>query len=300
MSKTWVSAAKQLPGSFAEDFPLSKFTSWRVGGPAEYVYRPTTIEDCQRLLGMIPTAIPVTWLGLGSNTLIRDGGIAGVVIITQGRLSNVLQLGEQQIYAEAGASCAQVARFSARSNLQGAEFLAGIPGTIGGALAMNAGCYGSETWTFVEKVKLINRQGELFDQFPTDFKIGYRSVSLPSDTWFVAATLTLAPGSKATALTTIRNLLDSRANSQPTGDHSCGSVFRNPEGDYSGRLIEACGLKGLQQGGAQVSVKHANFIVNHGTASATDIEQLITQVQQQVQEKFGILLHREVKIIGSK
>lgn len=298
MIKHWIAAANDLPGEFSENLPLNKFTSWRVGGPGDFVYRPETIIDCGQLLKIVPADVPVTWLGLGSNTLIRDGGLPGLTIITQGRLGEVSMADEHTIYAEAGVSCAQVARFSARQNLQGAEFLAGVPGTMGGALRMNAGCFGSETWEFVDAVTLINRQGEILHKLSADFTVGYRSVSLPPETWFVAATLKLTPGDKAESLAKIRQLLDSRANTQPTGDHSCGSVFRNPEGDYSGRLIEASGLKGLQKGGAEVSTKHANFIINQGEATATDIEQLILHVQQQVQQNFGIELQQEVKIIG--
>jgi len=298
MIEQWIKDAKNLPGDFAENVPLSKFTSWRVGGIGEYVYRPQSVTDLQQILPLVPAETPITWLGLGSNTLIRDGGLSGLVIVTQSRLNTIQLIDDCTVYAEAGSSCAQVARFSARHHLTGAEFLAGVPGTMGGALAMNAGCFGAETWQQVSHVTLINRQGQLIKKMSSDFKVGYRTVLLPNDHWFVATSMQLQQGHKEHSLAKIRELLDQRSNTQPTGEHSCGSVFRNPSGDYAGRLIETSGLKGYQVGGASVSNKHANFIINKGQATAKDIEQLVMYVQQQVLNNHGVLLQPEVKIIG--
>ena len=298
MIDDFVAQANQLPGEFSQNLSLERYNSWRVGGPGEYVYLPKSIEDLQQFISIIPNDMPITWLGLGSNTLIRDGGVKGAVIVTQGRMSTIEVRDDNRLYAEAGASCAQVARFGARNNLTGAEFLAGVPGTMGGALAMNAGCFGSETWEFIESVTMLTREGKLQTLTADAFEIGYRSVARPVDGWFISAVLKLTPGVKEESLGKIRVLLDSRAASQPTGEHSCGSVFRNPANDYSGRLVEACGLKDYHIGGAKVSPKHANFILNTGAATAAEIEELIFFVQKQVNDKFGVELKCEVKVIG--
>ena len=208
------------------------------------------------------------------------------------------QLDSVIIRAEAGVSCAKLARFCARLGLAGGEFLAGIPGTVGGALAMNAGCYGSETWESIVAVETLSSHGERHIRKPTEYQISYREVKGPADECFVAGHFRLTEGSKDVSLEKIRALLERRAATQPTGDHSCGSVFRNPPGDYAARLIEASGLKGLQIGGAKVSLKHANFIINQGDATAAQIEGLINHVANVVQEKHGIELRREVRIIG--
>lgn len=298
MIEQWVKQAKALPGKFFENLMLNQYTSWRIGGPGEFVYCPQSIVDCQQLLASVPETVPITWLGLGSNTLIRDGGVPGLVLITQRSLSAITILDQQRLYVEAGAACAQVARISARQHLKGIEFLAGIPGTIGGALAMNAGCFGHEIWQYVLEAIMIDRQGQLQHHSAKDFEIGYRSVSIPQTRGFLAATLQLVPGNKEQSLAIIRELLNRRADTQPTGEHNCGSVFRNPKGDYAGRLIEASGLKGYVIGDAAVSTKHANFIINRGHATSSDIEALIQEIQQRVLQQFAIELQPEVKVIG--
>jgi UDP-N-acetylmuramate dehydrogenase len=203
------------------------------------------------------------------------------------------------IKVEAGVSCASMARFAARNNLSGGEFWAGIPGTMGGALRMNAGCHGGETWQYVVEVQTINRHGEIRVRKPEEFEIGYRHVSGLGDEWFLSATLKLAEGSKETSLELIKELLAHRANTQPINEYNCGSVFRNPPQNFAARLIESCGLKGFNIGGAMVSQKHANFIINHeGSACAADIEALIHLVQTKVREQTTIELIHEVHIIG--
>lgn len=291
---------QELYGSLLENVSLSDYTSWRVGGPAQRLYIPKDCDDLVNFLKQLPPKEPLLFLGLGSNTLIRDGGIKATVVVTQPALSKLKFLAPTVIRAEAGVASPAFARFSARKSLSGAEFLAGIPGTIGGALAMNAGCNGSETWEIVKAVETINRHGEKKLRYPSDYQIAYRSVNVFPDEFYLAAHFQLKPGNKEQSLEKIRSLLAHRAATQPTNEPSCGSVFRNPENDYAARLIESCGLKGLKIGAASVSTKHANFIVNEGQATAADIEALIEKVSDTVLKKQHIQLIREVHIIGDK
>lgn len=279
--------------------PLAEYTTWRVGGRAKQLYKPKGVVDLALFLKQLPKDEPVLWLGLGSNSLIRDTGFNGTVVVTQGCLREIKLIGDGLVHVEAGVSCASMARFCARANLSGGEFWAGIPGTMGGALRMNAGCFGSETWQTVVEVKTMKRNGEILVRQPQEFEIAYRHVAGLEEEWFVGATCRLANGEKEKSLQIIKELLAHRANTQPTNEYNCGSVFRNPPGNFAARLIESCGLKGKQIGGAVVSSKHANFIINqHGVASATDIETLIELVQNTVQQATTISLVREVHIIG--
>lgn len=287
-----------LRGRLLIDEPMSQHTTWRVGGRARRFYTPAGIEDLCAFLRQLPPDEPLLWLGLGSNLLVRDGGIAGTVIACFGGLDGLTLEGDGCVRAEAGVPCAKVARFCARQGLVGAEFLAGIPGAMGGALAMNAGAFGGETWPLVSEVEVVDRHGERRTRHPQEYRVGYRSVSGPEGEWFVAVRLRLEQGDGQAASERIRALLERRGQTQPTQQPNAGSVFRNPPGDYAGRLIEDCGLKGQRIGGACVSEKHANFIVNLGDATAADIEQLIERVAQTVYEKHGIRLEREVKIVG--
>lgn len=298
MSDLLSSSASSLRGKLLKDQRLDQYTSWRTGGAADFVYLPDDLADLSQFLHALPESMPLTWLGLGSNLLIRDGGIAGVVIVTQGALAKLDLLDQRQVRAEAGVSAAQLARFSARAGLTGLEFMAGIPGTVGGALAMNAGCYGGETWMHVCAVETINRRGEIKRREPHDFSIAYRHVQRPADEWFVAGCFQLEAGEREKSLEAIRTLIDKRNASQPTGTANCGSVFRNPTGGFAGQLIESCGLKGKRIGGAVVSDKHANFILNESHATSADIEQLIFAVQDEVEQKTGVRLMPEVCIIG--
>lgn len=287
-------------GTLLENEPLKEYSSWKAGGHAKQLYKPLNREDLSRFLKQLPANEPLLWLGLGSNTLIRDGGFPGTVIATQGALTSLEQTNPLFIKAEVGVSCASLARFSARHELAGIEFMAGIPGTVGGALRMNAGCYNGQTWDHILEVECINRQGEIVIRKPTDFSIAYRYVA-PTDTreeWFLSGTFKLNEGNKSHSLAMIKELLDRRSQTQPINEANCGSVFRNPPQNYAARLIEQCGLKGHRIGGAIVSTKHANFIINDGTAKAADIEQLIEFVQHRVAEETGITLIREVHIIG--
>lgn len=299
----------EIRGEMRVHEPMSQHTSWRAGGYAERYYIPADLNDLACFLHDLPADEPVYVVGLGSNLLIRDGGLRGTVVAVHAQL-NDLQLIEQNdlgglIYAGAGVACAKIARFAAKHQLAGAEFLAGIPGTAGGALAMNAGCFGAETWEIVARVQMINQSGEIFVRQPEEYMIGYRSVKLQhaltgvaESEWFAGGYFRLPHGNQAESRQKIKQLLAQRIRSQPLNQPNAGSVFRNPPGDYAARLIEACGLKGFCIGGAMVSPKHANFIVNTGNANATDIEALILLAQDKVKKETGIELIQEVRIIG--
>jgi UDP-N-acetylmuramate dehydrogenase len=283
------------------DEPMAAHTSWRVGGTADCYFEPRNISDLQEFLSDLPADIPILWIGYGSNLLVRDGGIRGVVIAT-GRMERTLErISDTQVRAGAGVACARLAKQCATWELGPSAFMAGIPGTLGGALAMNAGAFGGETWSHVESVETIDRSGRLRTRPRADYEIGYRSVSGPADEWFVAVTFRYQHqrdlGKDATA---IRSMLARRSESQPLGQASCGSVFRNPPDGYAGELIESCGLKGARIGGAVVSQKHANFIVNDAGATAADIEALIEHVRDAVADATGIRLHAEVRIVGDE
>lgn len=289
-----------LRGSLLTNEPLAKYTTWRVGGNARVLYKPKGLDDLTNFFQLTPKTEPLLMLGLGSNSLIKDEGFNGIVVLTRGTLSGIELLDSDTVRTEAGVSCATMARFTARNNLGGGEFWAGIPGTMGGALRMNAGCFDGETWNFVQSVETITRDGKIHVRFPEEFDISYRSVNgLAPDEYFVAATFKLRQGNKDNSLKKIKDLLDRRAKTQPTSDFNCGSVFRNPPSKFAAQLIESCGLKGISIGGAMVSDKHANFIINNqGTARALDIYNLISHVQKTVFEKTEISLVREVHIIG--
>jgi UDP-N-acetylmuramate dehydrogenase len=309
--------AMTLRGRLELDVDMSRHVSWRAGGRAARVYSPADLDDLCDFLRRQPESEPLHFVGLGSNLLVRDGGLQGTVLHLHSALSRI-EIDEPLsnrsgrdapptsplglVYAEAGVASPKVARFAANHDLIGAEFLAGIPGTVGGALAMNAGCYGQETWESVSQVLTVNRQGVTRRRSPREFRVGYRHVApdAPRDEWFVAAWFMLPRGDGRASRARIKDLLQRRIASQPLQLPNAGSVFRNPPGDHAARLIEACGLKGARLGGAQVSEKHANFIVNLGGATAADIEGLIDQVEAAVLAKSGVQLIREVRIIGER
>ena len=287
-----------MKGRLLTNEKLAKYTSWRVGGCADRLYMPLDRADLIEFVAQLPANEPVFWMGLGSNLLIRDGGIRGTVINTKGRLKAMRRTDEGAVYVEAGVPCAHVARFCAEQGLVGAEFLAGIPGTMGGALKMNAGAFGGETWTLVNQVDMLTARGEVIIRPPQDFTVSYRSVKGKDGEWFLSALLQLPEGDTIASQQKIKGLLEKRAQTQPTNQPSCGSVFKNPEGDFAARLIEQSGLKGYSIGGACVSEKHANFIVNTGKATAANIETLISYVQDKVNEQHGVMLRTEVCMVG--
>lgn len=278
--------------------PLARYTSWRVGGKADRLFIAENLNELQAFIQTVDSAEPIEFIGLGSNLLVRDGGMRGTVVVMHQAL-NELRVDGKYIYAEAGVTCGKLARFCANQSKQGAEFMAGIPGTVGGALAMNAGCYGTETWNIVHQVLTIDRQGETHVRNESEFIASYRHVEMPMpDEWFLGGWFDLEPGVVEESVQKIKNLLATRLASQPLNLPSAGSTFRNPHGDFAARLIEACGLKGYQIGGAQISPKHANFIVNVGNATAMDIELLIRHIKDTVLEKQGVALQQEVRVIG--
>jgi UDP-N-acetylmuramate dehydrogenase len=307
MAETKNLAKVRLRGELRRREPMARHVSWRAGGAVEQAYLPADLDDLAAFLRTLPEAEPVYFVGLGSNLLVRDGGLRGTVVLTHRSLRAVRVerrgVDGGMLYAEAGAASPKVARHSATHDLAGAEFLAGVPGTLGGALAMNAGCFGAETWDVIAEVTTIDRRGELRTRTREHYDVGYRHVQLkaenrPAEEWFVAARLRLAPGDRKELMHKIKQLLTKRLASQPLDEHNAGSVFRNPQGDYAARLIEACGLKGRAVGSAQISAKHANFVVNSGGARAADIEALIELAEKSVKQKFGIALEREVRIVG--
>ena len=289
-----------LRGVLTQNADLSRYNTWRVGGAARRLYRPADAVDLAHCLAMLSGRERLLWLGLGSNVLVRDGGFDGTVIMTHGTLNEIRDLGNGAFRAGAGAPCNKLARFIAKRGYVGAEFLAGIPGTWGGALAMNAGAFGGETWSLVTRVETIDGAGVRRERRLDAYRIGYRSVQGPAAEWYLSAELQTRRGDAAAATAAIRALLAQRQRTQPIGVPSCGSVFRNPPGDYAARLIEACGLKGACEGGAQVSPKHANFIINRGHACAADIETLIRRIQSRVRAAFDVALHPEVHIVGER
>ncbi|HYH43325.1 MAG TPA: UDP-N-acetylmuramate dehydrogenase [Burkholderiales bacterium] len=309
-----------LRGELRLDESMARHVSWHAGGTVDRAYLPADLDDLAVFLRSLPSEEPVHFVGLGSNLLVRDGGLRGTVVFTHWALRDVAlasaPLTDGAIDVAAGVASPKVARFAALHDLVGAEFLAGIPGTIGGALAMNAGCYGGETWDIVSRVTTIDHAGALHERTPAEYRIGYRTVvkrcqqiagtsgasAVRTRTglaeWFVSARFSLPRGDGDRSRRQVKALLAKRIASQPLGEPNAGSVFRNPPGDHAARLIEACGLKGRSIGGAVISTKHSNFIVNTGDASARDIEALIELAHAEVKAKFGVELEHEVRILG--
>lgn len=296
-------AGDGLRGELRYDEPMDRHTTWRAGGRADRAYFPADIDDLCAFLASLPSGEPVHFVGLGSNLLVRDAGVRGTVVFTHGALRRLELTSDGLFHAEAGVAAPKLARFASTHGFEGAEFLAGIPGTVGGALAMNAGCYGAETWDRVVDVTVIERTGRLRLLGRDAFDIAYRHCSLAGgasagELWFAAARFRFTAGDGDAARARIKEFLARRIASQPLGEPNAGSVFRNPPGDFAARLIESCGLKGFRIGGAMVSTKHANFIVNVGGASAADIESLIRHVRDTVARQRGIVLEPEVRVVG--
>ena len=293
--------ALALPPDFEarvlRDEPMAKHTSWHVGGPADLFFTPSDAQDTSAFIAGLDPGTGVMWIGLGSNLLVRDGGIRGAVIDTHGVFDELERVDDNEVWCGSGVACAKLAKQCIKWGLGPAEFFAGIPGTLGGALAMNAGAFGGETWRHVVRVATLDRNGTRHERAAGEYTVGYRHVSGPANEWFLGARLRfeLRPG---VSTDDIRVLLARRKATQPIGEWSCGSVFTNPPGDHAARLIDSAGLKGTRIGGARVSEMHANFIVNDGTASAADIEQLIRHVQEVVKQKHGVQLQTEVRIVG--
>jgi len=287
----------ELDARVLRDEPMSRHTSWHVGGSADLFFKPLDATDLAQFLRSLPPQMPVLWIGLGSNLLVRDGGVRGAVIDTHRAFTQLERLNEHEVRCGAGVSCAKLAKQCIKWGLGPAEFFAGIPGTLGGALAMNAGAFGGETWPHVVSVQTIDRQGVRRERPASDYSVSYRHVAGPAEEWFLGANLRFEQR-EGVSQEDIRLLLARRKASQPIGEWSCGSVFTNPPANHAARLIESAGLKGTAFGGARVSPMHANFIVNDGTASAADIERLIEHVRRTVEQHHGIRLRTEVRIVG--
>jgi UDP-N-acetylmuramate dehydrogenase len=288
----------EFEGRVLRNEPMSRHTSWRVGGPADVWFTPRDVQDLSDFLRTLPAGVPVTWVGLGSNLLVRDGGIRGAVISVHGILNALERVGDDRVRAEAGVACARLGRQCAKWQLGPADFFAGIPGTVGGALAMNAGAWGAETWPYVVETETIDRVGLRHRRPASQYRYGYRSVTPPvAGEWFLAATFHFEPRPDAST-DSIKRLLEKRHASQPIGAWSCGSVFTNPPGSHAAQLIESAGLKGHRIGGAAVSDKHANFIINEGEATAADLEALVRHVQATVEKVHGVRLVPEVRVVG--
>ena len=280
------------------DEPMSRHTSWHVGGPADVYFSPRDRADLLAFLSTLPEGTPLFWLGLGSNLLVRDGGIRGVVIDTPAGLTRLERVSDTTLTCEAGVPCARLARQCIKWGLAPAEFLAGIPGVLGGALAMNAGAFGGETWPRVRSVDVCDARGNARRRDAREYSYGYRHIVQPAEgEYFLAAMLEFEsrPGITEDAM---RELLAKRKLTQPIGEWSCGSTFTNPKGDHAARLIEAAGLKGFRIGDIMVSPKHANFLVNVDAATAADVEKLVAHIQHVVNEKFGVALTPEFRIAG--
>ncbi len=295
----------RLRGSLRRDEPMARHVSWRAGGRAKSFYQPADLPDLCAFLRTLDAREEVLFVGLGSNLLVRDGGFDGTVVLTHHALKGIQPVGgdlRPTFQAGAGVPTPHLARFSVKHGAGGGEWMAGVPGTVGGALAMNAGCYGGETWEHVIAVETLDRGGNLQLRKPADYEIGYRHVRLKSgaEEWFVSGVFVFERGDEAASMKRMRELLSRRVASQPLNQPNAGSVFRNPPDDHAARLIEASGLKGLARGGAQVSRRHANFIVNVGGASAADIEWLVDHVEREVLARTGVALVREVRIVGAK
>ena len=283
-------------GVYRRGEPLARHCSWRCGGPAEHYFEPADRADLLAFLAGNGID-PLFWLGLGSNLLIRDGGLRGTVISTANLAGNQW-FDPEHLYVEAGVPCARIARAAAAQDRGGLEFLAGIPGTLGGAWRMTAGALGGEIWQFVQWAELVDRRGQVTRIARDEFVASYRRVQQPQPGWFIAALLHVPSDAQGEGNERIREVLAKRSATQPTGKASCGSVFKNPPGDYAGRLIEACGLKGYRIGGCEVSTVHANFIVNDAGALSVEVEQLIRHVQDTVLARTGVELETEVQIVG--
>lgn len=283
-----------LRGHLRRGEPMSRHTHWRVGGPARLFFVPADRADLSAFLRAVDPGLPVCFIGMGSNLLVRDAGIDGAVV-SLGRAFREIRRTGSSVEAGAGLPCTALAKSCASWQLGPADFFAGIPGTVGGALAMNAGAFGGETWDSVHSVETLDRGGLERCRRRDEYRPGYRQLEGPGNECFLMARFDFQPTAGGGR---IRSLMAERRRLQPLDLPSCGSVFRNPSGGFAGELIEQAGLKGMREGAAEVSPKHANFIVNHGGATAADIEQLILRVQARVRAACGVTLEPEVRILG--
>ena len=281
------------------DEPMKKHTTFRIGGVADYFVMPNTIEDVQAITALCKTSkIPYYILGNGSNLLVGDAGYRGVIIQLYKNMSKMVLMGEN-IVVQAGAILSQVANMALEHELTGFEFAAGIPGTIGGAMIMNAGAYGGEVKDVVTQVTVLTTNGEIEHLTGEEMQFGYRtSLAAKKQHIVLEATIKLQKGKKEIIRTWMEELKKQRTTKQPLNFPSAGSTFKRPEGYFAGKLIQDAGLAGFQVGGARVSEKHCGFVVNVGEATAKDVDTLMKQVSERVREQFGVNLEPEVKRLG--
>ncbi len=300
MRKSAVSLLDRLPevrGRYSEGVPLAPITWFRVGGPAEVVFRPADADDLAAFLAARPADVPVTVLGVGSNLLVRDGGVPGVVV-RLGRGFARIEADGQEIEAGAGALDGNVARVACEAGLGGVEFLSGIPGTVGGALRMNAGAYGAEIGDVLIVARALDAGGRHHELAPADMHLGYRRCGVADDWIFTGARLRGQPGEPAAIARRIEEIRRERENSQPVRSRTGGSTFANPPGAKAWELIDRAGCRGLRIGGAQVSEQHCNFLINTGDATAADLEALGEEVRRRVLLETGVALEWEIRRIG--
>jgi len=287
-----------LLGHLVEQEPMARHTTLGVGGPAHWFYRPQSRAAMIEAMPMIPEELPRLPLGRGSNLLVHDGGFDGIVI-DLGELDHI-EVDGCSIHAEAGARMSRVARICAESGLSGLEFLSTVPGDMGGGVAMNAGAFGQEIADTLTHADVLTADGEVVRLEKAALNMTYRHSELPENSLVLAAAFELHPASPEAIRERIRGMREKRGRTQPLAQPNFGSVFKNPPGDHSARLIEAAGLKGLGIGGARISSTHANFIVNEGNATCSDVLALIEKAQVEVEAKFGIRLQPEVRMVGGK
>ncbi|MDX1738977.1 MAG: UDP-N-acetylmuramate dehydrogenase [Alphaproteobacteria bacterium] len=294
-----LSRLPNVRGRYSEGSQLARVTWFRVGGPADILYKPADLEDLQHFLKNKPSDIPVFVIGVGSNLLVRDGGIRGVVIRLGGAFADITAAGTT-ITAGAAALDLNVAKTAARNSIAGLEFLSGIPGTIGGALRMNAGAYGGETKDILKRAFAVTPEGDLVELSNKDMGFTYRNAAVPSDWIFVSAEFEGVAGEEQVIRDAMDEIQRKRAESQPIKSRTGGSTFKNPEGHSSWKLIDEVGGRGLTIGGAQMSNQHCNFMINTGTATAKDLEHLGEEIRLKVKNQFNIELHWEIKRVGDK
>jgi UDP-N-acetylmuramate dehydrogenase len=287
----------RITGRIQPDAPIGPSTWFRVGGPAEVLVRPASITDLAGFLAALPLHLPVTVIGAASNLIVRDGGIAGVVLRLARGFGEVTIDGDGLI-AGAAALDANVAEYAAEAGLSGLEFLSGIPGAIGGAVAMNAGAYGGDVANALEWAEILTRQGEMVRLRAADIGFSYRHSGLPAGCVIVRARFGARRGDPSAIAMRMAEIRSSREATQPVRARTGGSTFRNPQGWRAWELIDGAGCRGLSRGGAQMSEKHCNFLLNTGDATAADLEGLGEEVRRRVQATSGITLEWEIKRIG--
>ncbi len=294
----WLAAAGEIRGRITIGASLKETTWFRVGGPADVLFTPADTEDLAAMLAATPTDVPVTVLGLASNTLVRDGGVPGLVIRLTRAFNAIEPLGDSRIACGTGVPDVKLARAAADAEIDGLAFYRGIPGGIGGALRMNAGAHGAETKDVLEHVEAVDRAGRVLTLSCEEMGYTYRHCSAPADLIFTRAVFRGRPGKRSDILAQMDEVAAYREEHQPTRERTGGSTFKNPPGHSAWKLVDAAGMRGFRVGGAQVSQKHCNFLINDQEASARDIEQLGETVRARVKAHSGVTLEWEIKRIG--